>query len=118
MGRDAFTEPEIQRTNLASVILQMASMGLGDIASFPFVDPPDLRSIRDGVALLEELRAVDPAAEGTDAWLTPIGKQLSALPVDPRLGRSGVTITRCDASCASGRTACSTGDASSGALLP
>ncbi len=87
VGRDAFTEPEIQRTNLASVILQMASMGLGDIASFPFVDPPDLRSIRDGVALLEELRAVDPAAEGTDTWLTPIGKQLSALPVDPRLGR-------------------------------
>jgi ATP-dependent helicase HrpA len=86
-GRDAFTEPEIQRTNLASVILQMAFMGLGDIASFPFVDPPDLRSIRDGVALLEELRAVDPAAEGTDAWLTPIGKQLSVLPVDPRLGR-------------------------------
>jgi ATP-dependent helicase HrpA len=86
-GRDAFTEPEIQRTNLASVILQMASMGLGDIASFPFVDPPDLRSIRDGVALLEELRAVDPAAEGTDTWLTPIGKQLSVLPVDPRLGR-------------------------------
>ena len=86
-GRDAFTEPEIQRTNLASVILQMASMGLGDIASFPFVDPPDLRSIRDGVALLEELRAVEPAAEGTDTWLTPIGKQLSVLPVDPRLGR-------------------------------
>jgi ATP-dependent helicase HrpA len=87
VGRDAFTEPEIQRTNLASVILQMASMGLGDIASFPFVDPPDLRSIRDGVALLEELRAVDPVAEGTETWLTPIGKQLSALPVDPRLGR-------------------------------
>ncbi len=93
--RDAFTEPEIQRTNLASVILQMASMGLGDIASFPFVDPPDLRSIRDGVALLEELGAVSgpQAIEGT-AWLTPIGRSLAALPVDPRLGRMLVAASQ------------------------
>jgi ATP-dependent helicase HrpA len=87
-SRDAFTEPEIQRTNLASVILQMASMGLGDIAAFPFVDPPDLRSIRDGVALLEELGAVSgPAAIEGQAWLTATGKALAALPIDPRLGR-------------------------------
>ena len=59
-ARPQFTEPEIQRTNLASVILQMSSLGLGDVESFPFLDPPDRRSIRDGVALLEELGAVDP----------------------------------------------------------
>ena len=60
-SRPEFTEPEIVRTNLASVILQMAALGLGDVARFPFVDAPDARSIKDGVALLEELGALDPA---------------------------------------------------------
>ncbi len=85
--RPEFTEPEIRRTNLASVILQMANLGLGDVASFPFVDPPDARNIRDGVALLEELGAVDPDRSGTPRWLTAVGRQLARLPVDPRMGR-------------------------------
>ncbi len=88
LGRPEFTEPEIQRTNLAGVILQMASLGLGDVDSFPFLDPPDSRSIADGIGLLEELDAIDPErAPGTKKWLTPIGRRLSRLPVDPRLGR-------------------------------
>ncbi len=86
-ARDEFTEPEIQRTNLASVILQMAAIGLGNIERFPFVDPPDSRSIRDGVALLEELDAVHPGKEGTRKWLTPIGRKLARIPLDPRLAR-------------------------------
>ncbi len=91
--RPEFTEPEIQRTNLASVILQMASLGLGNAESFPFVDPPDKRSIRDGVMLLEELDAVDPEKEGTKNWLTPLGRQLSRLPLDPRFGRMVLEAT-------------------------
>ena len=86
-SREAFTEPEIQRTSLASVILQMAALGLGDIEAFPFLDPPDTRQIRDGVLLLEELGALDPAAHGTRGWLTPVGRQLAQLPLDPRLAR-------------------------------
>jgi ATP-dependent helicase HrpA len=86
-NRPEFTEPEITRTSLASVILQMASLGLGDIETFPFVDPPELRNIRDGVALLEELDAVHPEREGTGKWLTPIGRQLARMPIDPRFGR-------------------------------
>jgi len=85
--RPEFTDPEILRTSLASVILQMAAMELGDIESFPFLDPPDRRSIRDGIALLRELGAIDPEHEGTRAWLTPLGRHLSRLPLDPRLGR-------------------------------
>ncbi|MFN7148537.1 MAG: ATP-dependent RNA helicase HrpA, partial [Microthrixaceae bacterium] len=87
VARPEFTEPEIRRTNLASVILQMANLGLGDVASFPFVDPPDARNIRDGIALLEELGAVDAEHYGTRKWLTPTGRRLVRLPVDPRLGR-------------------------------
>ncbi|MGI9604845.1 MAG: ATP-dependent RNA helicase HrpA [Acidimicrobiales bacterium] len=87
IGRPEFTEPEITRTNLASVILQMAAFGLGDIEKFPFVDPPELRNIRDGVALLEELDAVDPDRAGSKKWLTSIGEELARLPVDPRFGR-------------------------------
>jgi ATP-dependent helicase HrpA len=87
LARPEFTEPEIRRTNLASVILQMANLGLGDVEAFPFVDPPDARNIRDGIALLEELGAVDPARYGTRRWLTSIGRRLVRLPVDPRLGR-------------------------------
>ncbi|MGY6499493.1 MAG: ATP-dependent RNA helicase HrpA [Acidimicrobiales bacterium] len=86
-ARPEFTEPEIQRTNLASVILQMASLGLGEVEDFPFVDPPDHRAIRDGIALLHELDAIDPDHPGTRRWLTPVGRTLAALPVDPRLGR-------------------------------
>ncbi len=92
-SRPEFTEPEIQRTNLASVILQMASLGLGKPEDFPFVDPPELRSIRDGVLLLEELDAVHPDHEGTPKWLTPLGRQLSRLPVDPRFGRMVLEAT-------------------------
>ena len=86
-ARPEFTEPEILRTNLASVILQMASLGLGDIAAFPFVEAPDARSIADGVQLLEELDALDPDHHGTDRWLTPMGRELARIPVDPRFGR-------------------------------
>lgn len=105
--RPEFTEPEIQRTNLASVILQMTSLGLGNVESFPFVDPPDHRAIQDGIALLEELAAVQwqtpsegrrrrrarstgqaqPDEPSRTLALTPIGRRLAKLPVDPRLGR-------------------------------
>lgn len=85
--RPEFTEPEILRTNLASVILQMTALGLGDVAAFPFLDPPDNRAIRDGVALLEELGALDPDQPAERRRLTRLGTQLARLPVDPRLGR-------------------------------
>ncbi len=93
-SRPAFTEPEIQRTSLASVILQMAALGLGDVDRFPFLDPPDGRQIRDGVLLLEELGALDPAAHGTRGWLTSTGRRLAALPLDPRLARMVVEADR------------------------
>ncbi len=80
--RPRFTDPEILRTSLASVILQMAALGLGEIERFPFPDPPDRRQIRDGVLLLQELRALDEHER-----LTPLGRSLAQLPVDPRLGR-------------------------------
>jgi ATP-dependent helicase HrpA len=89
-ARPEFTDPEILRTNLASVILQMTSLGLGDIARFPFVDPPDSRQIADGVRLLEELQAIDPASgRATDARmrLTAYGRKIAHLPLDPRLAR-------------------------------
>ncbi|GGJ80044.1 ATP-dependent RNA helicase HrpA [Pilimelia anulata] len=86
-ARPAFTDPEILRTNLASVILRMAALGLGEVADFPFVEPPDRRQITDGVRLLEELGALDPAAADPATRLTPLGRKLAALPVDPRLGR-------------------------------
>lgn len=89
-ARPQFTDPEILRTNLASVILQMTSLGLSDIASFPFVDAPDSRQIQDGIRLLEELQAIIPNRNGdrlSTHKLTLIGKQLAQLPVDPRLGR-------------------------------
>ncbi|WP_395692273.1 ATP-dependent RNA helicase HrpA [Nocardioides sp.] len=80
-GRPEFTDPEILRTNLASVILQMTSLGLGDIARFPFVEPPDRRNVSAGVQLLEELGAVTPKG------LTRTGRRLARFPIDPRLGR-------------------------------
>src|SRR5436305_4578434 len=83
-GRPEFTDPEILRTNLASVILQMTSLGLGDIAAFPFVEPPDRRQVADGIGLLQELGAFDTS----DARrLTDVGRKLAQLPVDPRMAR-------------------------------
>ncbi|WP_186626658.1 ATP-dependent RNA helicase HrpA [Rhodococcus sp. BP22] len=86
-ARPPFTEPEILRTNLASVILQMTSLGLGKIDAFPFVEPPDPRSIRDGIGLLEELGALKPSSNTGESELTPIGRELAQLPVDPRMAR-------------------------------
>ena len=99
--RPEFTDPEILRTNLASVILQMTALGLGDVARFPFVDPPDRRQVAAGVQLLEELGALESRGRhaerspeqphrmtsGAGHRLTKTGRQLAALPVDPRLGR-------------------------------
>ncbi len=82
LGRPTFTDPEILRTNLAAVILQMLHLRLGRIEDFPFIEPPDGKAIKDGFTLLQELSAVD--AEGR---LLPLGRQLARLPVDPRLGR-------------------------------
>lgn len=99
VDRPEFIEPEILRTNLASVILQAASLELGDIANFPFVDVPDKRSIKDGVALLEELGALAVEGEkGADLShrLTPLGKRLSQLPIDPRLARMVLEAERHD----------------------
>jgi ATP-dependent helicase HrpA len=99
-GRPAFTEPEVQRTSLASVILQMTSLGLGDLARFPFVDPPDSRQVADGVRLLEELHALRPRADTSPgdrrggARLTAYGRTLARLPLDPRLGRMLVEAGR------------------------
>ncbi|MDX8384256.1 MAG: ATP-dependent RNA helicase HrpA [Ghiorsea sp.] len=81
-SRPEHTDPEIRRTNLAHVILQMTHLGLGNIEDFDFMEPPDTRVIRDGYRLLEELQAID-----ANQQLTPIGKQLIRLPVDPRLAR-------------------------------
>ncbi|MHA7652524.1 ATP-dependent RNA helicase HrpA [Mycobacterium sp. ML4] len=81
-ARARYTEPEILRTNLASVILQMAALQLGEIENFPFLDPPDRRSISDGVQLLQELGAFDRQGR-----ITELGRRLARLPVDPRLGR-------------------------------
>ncbi|HKQ00127.1 MAG TPA: ATP-dependent RNA helicase HrpA [Actinomycetes bacterium] len=80
-SRPEFTEPEILRTNLASVILQMTSLRLGDIARFPFIDPPDRRSVKDGLDLLGELGALDGGR------LTRLGRKLAQVPADPRLAR-------------------------------
>ncbi|MET7386586.1 ATP-dependent RNA helicase HrpA [Streptomyces sp. NPDC005529] len=87
LSRPEFTDAEILRTNLASVILQMTAAGLGDIEKFPFLDPPDHRNIRDGVQLLQELNALDPAEKDARKRLTPTGRKLAQLPVDPRLAR-------------------------------
>ncbi|HAU8284165.1 TPA: ATP-dependent RNA helicase HrpA [Vibrio vulnificus] len=86
-SRPEFTDPEILRTNLASVILQMTALGLGDIEAFPFVEAPDKRNILDGVRLLEELGAINTNAKDPKKRLTAVGKQLARLPIDPRLAR-------------------------------
>ncbi|MEV6758352.1 ATP-dependent RNA helicase HrpA [Streptomyces sp. NPDC051214] len=87
VSRPEFTDAEILRTNLASVILQMTAAGLGEIEKFPFIDPPDHRNIRDGVQLLQELGALDPTQKDPKKRLTEQGRKLSQLPVDPRLAR-------------------------------
>jgi ATP-dependent helicase HrpA len=81
-ARPQYTEPEILRSSLAAVILRMAALALGDVAAFPFVEPPQARAIADGYQLLQELGAVDSARQ-----LTPLGAELARLPVDPRVGR-------------------------------
>ncbi|HHF5208557.1 TPA: ATP-dependent RNA helicase HrpA [Haemophilus influenzae] len=88
-SRPEFTDPEILRTNLASVILQMTALGLDDIEAFPFVDAPDKRHIQDGVKLLEELGAFETVQtkSGEKRLLTRVGLQLAQLPVDPRLAK-------------------------------
>ncbi|MGY1811623.1 ATP-dependent RNA helicase HrpA [Blastococcus sp. SYSU D00820] len=89
LSRPEYTDPEILRTSLAAVLLQMAALGLGDVEEFPFLDPPDRRAVADGLALLEELGALDP-----DGGLTPTGRALAALPLDPRLARMVVEADR------------------------
>ncbi len=91
-SRPEFTEPEILRTTLASVILQMTALGLGDVARFPFVEPPDARNVRAGMTLLEELGAISSSSSGrgkdhSRPRLTRIGRSLARLPIDPQLGR-------------------------------
>jgi ATP-dependent helicase HrpA len=93
-SRPEFTDPEILRTNLAAVVLQMTALGLGDIAAFPFVEPPDRRSIRDGVQLLHELGAIDPDQQDPRKRLTHVGRQLAQLPLDPRLARMVIEADR------------------------
>ncbi len=80
--RPAFTDPEIKRTGLAAVILRMKSLGLGDVEDFPFLDAPSSQSISEGYRVLEELGALDDERQ-----LTPLGRRLARLPVDPRIGR-------------------------------
>ncbi len=91
LSRPEFTDPEILRTNLASVILQMLALGLGDMAQFPFVQAPDSRNISDGLTLLEELQAVKSAKRDNKTALTQSGRELSRLPVDPRLAKMVLT---------------------------
>jgi ATP-dependent helicase HrpA len=79
LSRPAFTDAEIRRVNLASVVLQMQALGLGDIHRFPFIDPPEPKAIKDAMRLLEELRAIEKGR------LTPRGRKMSRIPVDPRL---------------------------------
>ncbi|AGP30921.1 ATP-dependent helicase [Corynebacterium terpenotabidum Y-11] len=92
-ARPEFTDPEILRTHLSSVILSMASLGLGDISEFPFLQPPDAKSVRDGIQLLQELGAFSPGngaagkATSTDRPLTAIGTDMARIPTDPRLAR-------------------------------
>lgn len=106
-SRPPFTEPEIRRTGLASVILQMLSLGLGDIAGFPFLTPPDQRGIRDGLGLLEELGAVRPAgrgrakrgadapaSDGATHAITKTGRELARLPIEPRFARMVIEARR------------------------
>ncbi|NTS77360.1 ATP-dependent RNA helicase HrpA [Catenovulum sp. SM1970] len=99
-GRPEFTDPEILRTNLASVIIQMLALGLGDIDKFPFIQAPDNRSIQDGINLLLELGAVKrnkrkgKGQKNSDLTLTELGRQIAKLPIDPRLARMLITANQ------------------------
>ena len=93
-SRPTYTDPEILRTNLASVILQMISLGLGEISRFPFLDPPDRRQVTAALQLLDELGALRPERQGEPRRLTAVGRQLAAFPVDPRLARMLVEAGR------------------------
>ncbi|MBT0769251.1 ATP-dependent RNA helicase HrpA [Kineosporia sp. J2-2] len=93
-SRPEFTDPEILRTNLAAVILQMTSLNLGEVERFPFLEPPDPRQIKDGTALLNELGAIDPEQTEQRKRLTGMGRTLAQLPVDPRLARMLVEADR------------------------
>ena len=88
-NRPLYTDPEILRTNLAAVILQMVALRLGDVESFPFIDPPSPKQVSDGLRLLEELGALKRVKKGqmADAELTAIGRSLARIPADPRLSR-------------------------------
>ncbi len=96
ISRPEFTEPEIQRTGLASVILQMAALDLGDVESFPFLDPPEARNIRDGIALLEEVGALQPGPEAARRRLTKLGRRMARIPLDIRLARIVLEADRND----------------------
>ncbi len=85
-SRSEYTDPEILRTNLAAVILQAATIGIDNLSEFPFIQSPDSRGIKDGLGLLSELGALE-ISEGSSVSLTPLGKQLSKLPIEPRFGR-------------------------------
>lgn len=91
-SRPEFTDPEIQRTNLAAVVLQMLLLGLGKVEQFPFINPPDSRMVRDGYKLLEELGAVNASGK-----LTKQGRVMARLPVDPRLAR--MVLAASDGAC-------------------
>ena len=95
-ARPRFTDPEVQRTNLAAVLLRMAALDLGAVEDFPFVDPPDRRAVRDGIALLDELGALEAPGErtGSARRLTAVGRRLADLPIDPRLARMVVEAER------------------------
>ena len=95
LGRPEFTDPEILRTNLASVILQMLALGLGDIGAFPFVQPPDSRNITDGFRLLEEIQAI--ARSKGQPKLTQMGRNIARLPIDPRYARMVIEAGRTNA---------------------
>jgi ATP-dependent helicase HrpA len=91
--RPAFTQPEILRTNLASVVLQLTALRLGDVTSFPFLEPPEPAAVRAGVTLLDELGAIETGRDG-ELRLTRIGRTLARLPIDPQLGRMVVEAER------------------------
>ena len=97
LTRSEFTDPEILRTNLATVILQMLSLDLGSISDFPFVQPPDNRNINDGIRLLDELAAIEHL--GAKTRLTSTGRILARFPVDPRLAK--MVLTAIDMGCVS-----------------
>ncbi|GAA1168022.1 ATP-dependent RNA helicase HrpB [Corynebacterium glaucum] len=93
-NRDEFTDPEILRTNLASVILQMISLRLGDVAEFPFIQPPDQKSVRDGLMILHELGAISNEEKHDAPVLTAIGRDIARIPVDPKMARMLVEANR------------------------